>query len=98
MGWDASLLKNDFKKSTNIKKYIKTTIFVIHRSSTRNHNKSYGFENNNKYRQKPKTQEKRSRRNCLSHLNNKLFNENILYDALNVCSKQTRTVSIMLML
>ena len=71
---------------------------VIHGSSIRHHNKSYGFENNNKYRQKPKIQKKSARRNCLRHLNHKLFSENFPCDPLNVCSKQMRTLSIMIKL
>ena len=55
----------------------------------------YGYENNNKYR---KNQKKSAIRNCLNHLNHMLFSENILYDPLNVFSKQMRTISSMIIL
>ena len=75
----------------------KTMILVVHRLSIRHHNNSYGFESNNKNRQKPKIQQKSARRNCLSHLNQKSLSENFFYDPLNVCSKQMRNISIIIL-
>ena len=59
-------------------------MFVILISSKEHHNKSYDYENNNKYMQKPKIQKKSARGKCQSHLNHKRFSENFIYDTLNV--------------
>ena len=61
----------------------KTRMFVNHRSITGHHNKSYDYENNNKYMQKPKIQY-RSPRKCQSHLNQTRFSELFIYDSLDV--------------
>ena len=45
------------------------------------------YENNNKYSQNSKIQEKSSRRKDRGHLNRKLFSENVFYDPLIVFSK-----------
>ena len=65
----------------------KPRMIVGHKSSIRNHSKSYDYENNKKYRQKPKIQEKSARRSCQRLFNHKLFSENFTYDSMNLFSK-----------
>ena len=45
----------------------KEIIFVNYKSSTGHHSKSYDYENNNKYMQKPKNHYKSARSKCRSH-------------------------------
>ena len=72
-------------------------MFVNHRICQKEHtNKSYDYENNNKYMQKPKIQ-KTARRKCRSHLNHKRFSENFIFDPLDVCFKPMRTINILIM-
>ena len=59
-------------------------MLVNHNSSIIYNNKSYDYENNNKYVQKPK--------NSWSHLNHRLFPENLIYDLLNVLAKPMGTI------
>ena len=65
--------ENKLLVSTEANKYAKLMLdgtermFVIHKSPLKHHNKSYDYENNNKYRQKPEIQEKSARRKCRRH-------------------------------
>ena len=54
-------------------------------------------EDNNKYNEKPKIQEKSARRKCRGHLNHKLSIENNIYDPLTVFSKPEHAMIIKIM-
>ena len=54
------------------------------------------YENNKKYGQNPKIQEK-SPRKYQGHLNHKLFSKNIFYDSLTIFSKPTGAIVLKIM-
>ena len=74
----------------------KARMFVSHKSSTGQRYKSYDYENNNKYVQKPKIQQK-SARKCRSHLNHRHLSENFIYDPLEIFAKPIGTINIGIM-
>ena len=63
----------------------KRMLFVVDQSSIIHQNKSYDYENNNKYRQKSKILLKSARRQCQS--------ENFTYDHLKVFFEPLRTIN-----
>ena len=63
--------------------------FSSHKSSKEHRNKSYDYEDNNKYTQKTKFQKESA-----SNLNHKLFHENFIQDPLNVFYKPIGTINI----
>ena len=62
----------------------KKRLFVAEQSAIKHRNKSYEYQNNDKYRQKPKIHWKSARRKCRSLLVQKLFSESFIHDFLNV--------------
>ena len=70
-------------------------MFVIHILSIRHQNKSCGYENNNKYTQKPKKFSRNANRKCGIHLNHNFFSENFNYDPSNNFFKPTINIRIM---
>ena len=52
------------------------------------------FDNNNKYSQNPKNQEKSASRKFGGHLNHKLFSENIMHYPLTVFCKPMGAINI----
>ena len=69
-------------------------MFVINMLPITHHNKSYDFENNDKYRQRSKKFSRNAKRKCRSHLNHNLFYKNFIYDPLDVFIKPMGTINI----
>ena len=71
---------------------------VCHRNGiNRTLHQNTDYENNNKYSQNPKVQEKSAKRKGRGHLNHKLFSENIFYDPLTVFSKTMGAINFKIM-
>ena len=64
-------------------------MFVINMLSIRHHNKSYGYENNDKAGKNQKKFSRNAKRKCGSHLNHNIVTEKFTYDPLDVFSKPT---------
>ena len=72
-------------------------MFVSHRTPAGQNNKSYDYENNNKYMQKRKIQQKSARRKCRSHLNHKHFSDNFICDPLHAFYNPIGAINIKIM-